>query len=116
MDLKPDPRQPVKVTIFHQTYTLISQGDPREVIEVAREVDELMHSIAEKAGSGDASRVAVLACLHLADRLRGLEAMKDQFNNQAEKFSVLLEQVFQAESDRGEDHSKSRQPTVAASL
>ena len=96
-DAKADARQPVKVTIFHQNYTLVSQGDPSEMIQVAREVDELMHSIAERAGSSDASRVAVLACLHLADRMRALEALKDQVNHRAEEFSVLLEKVLRTE-------------------
>jgi cell division protein ZapA len=90
-----DSRQPVKVTIFHQTYTLLSQGDPGELVQVAREVDELMHSIADKAGSSDASRVAVLACLHLADRMRTLQAMTDQVSHRAEEFSALLEQVLE---------------------
>lgn len=96
VDRKRDSRQALKVTIFHQTYTLISHGDPAEMIEVAREVDELMHSIAEKSGSTDGARVAVLACLHMADRLRALEALQDRVNHSAEKFSVLLEQVLQA--------------------
>jgi cell division protein ZapA len=91
-----DARQPIKVTIFNQTYALRSQGDPAELIQVAREVDELMHSIAEKAGSSDPSRVAVLACLHMADRLRALQAMKDQVSHRAEQFSALLEQVLES--------------------
>lgn len=89
-----DSRQPVKVTIFHQSYTLLSQGDPAELIQVASEVDHLMHSIAEKTGSNDASRIAVLACLHLADRMRTLQAMKEQVSHRAEEFSALLEQVL----------------------
>ena len=97
MDAKAGSRQPVKVTIFHQNYTLVSQGDPSEMLQVAREVDELMHSIAERAGSSDASRVAVLACLHLADRMRALEALKDRVNHRAEEFSVLLEKVLGSE-------------------
>jgi cell division protein ZapA len=96
-DAKADSRLPVRVTIFHQNYTLVSQGDPSEMIQVAREVDELMHTIAERAGSGDASRVAVLACLHLADRMRVLEALKVQLNHRAEEFSMLLEKVLEPE-------------------
>lgn len=95
MDSKSDSRQPVKVTIFHQTYTLSSQGDASELTQVAREVDELMHSIADRAGSNDATRVAVLACLHLADRMRALEALQDEVNHRAEEYSVLLEQALE---------------------
>ena len=36
-------------------------------------VDELMTSIAQRAGNMDSQRIAVLACLHLADRLRTAE-------------------------------------------
>ena len=97
MDSRPDTRKPIKVTIFNQTYTLSAQGDPAEVIGVAREVDDLMHSIAERSGSSDASRVAVLACLHMADRMRALEAITDQVNHRAIEFSELLEQVLQPE-------------------
>ena len=97
MDGKADKRQPVKVTIFNQSYTLLSQGDSSEMIQVAREVDDLMHSIAERSGSSDAARVAVLACLHMADRMRALEAIKELVNHRAEEFSELLEQVLQPE-------------------
>lgn len=88
-------RQPVKVTIFNQTFTLVSQGDPGELLGVAREVDQLMHTIAEKAGSSDVNRVAILTCLHLADRLRTVESLETRLNNKAAQFSALLEQVLQ---------------------
>jgi len=88
-------RQPVKVTIFNQTFTLISQGDPGELLGVAREVDQLMHTIAEKAGSADVNRVAILTCLHLADRLRSVESLESKLTDRAAHFSALLEQVLQ---------------------
>ncbi len=88
-------RQPVKVTIFNQTFTLVSQGDPSELLGVAREVDQLMHTIAEKAGSADVNRVAILTCLHLADRLRAVESFETKLTSRAEHFSALLEQVLQ---------------------
>jgi cell division protein ZapA len=87
-------REPIKVTIFNHPYTLISQGDSSELVQVAHEVDDLMHSIAEKSGSADPSRVAVLACLHLADRLRRLETINNDVTHRAEHFSALLEQVL----------------------
>jgi cell division protein ZapA len=101
VDSKPDTRKPipkpVKVTIFNNTYTLTAHGDPSELLGIAREVDELMHSISERAGSSDPSRVAVLACLHMADRLHTLEAITDHVNHRAIEFSELLEQVLQPE-------------------
>ena len=65
-----DEKKTVRVTILNQVYTLRSSGDPQELVEVAASVDQLMRSIAQHTGSGDATRAAVLACLHLADQLK----------------------------------------------
>ena len=89
------PRQPVRVQIFHQTYTLLSDDDPREVQEVANRVDELMASIAERISSGDSSRVAVLACFHLADQLRAAEKRLELIESKSEQIGSLLEEALQ---------------------
>jgi cell division protein ZapA len=90
-------KQPVRVTILNQQYSLRAPGDPREVEQVARSVDELLHSIADRAPSADPTRVAVLGCLHLADQLRSLErdlaALKSTVNYKSEKLSDLLSQI-----------------------
>lgn len=90
-------RQPVRVTILNQQYSLRAQGDPREVEEVAQGVDELLHSISERAPSADATRIAVLGCLHLADQLRTLErdlaTLRSSVNYKSEKLSELLAQL-----------------------
>ena len=51
----------VRVTILGQPYTLLAEGDPKEVELLAQSVDELMHNIAAKSPNSDSSRVAVLA-------------------------------------------------------
>lgn len=66
-------KQPVRVTILSRPYTLRTAGDPREVEALAASVDELMLNIASKAPNADSTHIAVLACLHLADRLREAE-------------------------------------------
>ena len=87
-------KQPVRVTILNQQYTLRAPGDPREVQEVARSVDELLHSIADRAPNADVTRVAVLGCLHLADQLRTLETdlatLRSSVNFKSEKLAELL--------------------------
>jgi len=88
---------PVRVTILNQQYSLRAAGDPRDVEEVARSVDELLHSIADRAPSADSTRIAVLGCLHLADQLRTLDrdlaALRRSVNYKSEKLSELLEQL-----------------------
>ncbi|MGH9666528.1 MAG: cell division protein ZapA, partial [Bryobacteraceae bacterium] len=73
--MEPDSSQPtpVRVTIFNQPYTLLASEDAGRVEELAHMVDDLMSLIAAKAGNVDSARIAVLACLHLADRFRNLE-------------------------------------------
>ena len=90
-------KPPVRVTILNQQYSLRAQGDPREVIEVAQSVDELLHSIASRAPSSDSTRIAVLGCLHLADQLRTLEhdlaALRSSVNRKSEKLAELLQEL-----------------------
>jgi len=94
----PPEKQPVRVTILSQPYTLLATGEPREVEELARQVDELMLSIAARQPNADSTRIAVLACLHLADRLHGLERdlarLKERVERKSEQFAVLLEQAL----------------------
>jgi cell division protein ZapA len=98
----PDKQQ-VRVTILSRPYTLLASGDPREVEEVAASVDELMLSIAAKAPNADSTRIAVLACLHLADKLRLLERdlnqLKARVDRKSEEFAGLLEQLIESAGD-----------------
>ena len=61
--------EPVRVTIFNQTYSLVASEEPGRIEQLAQRVDDLMSAIAVRAGNVDATRAAVLACLHLADEL-----------------------------------------------
>ena len=90
-------KQPVRVIILGQQYSLRASGDPREIEDIARSVDELLLSISDRAPSSDSTRIAVLGCLHLADQLRTLErdlaALRSSINYKSEKLAELLEQL-----------------------
>jgi cell division protein ZapA len=94
-------KQAVQVNIFHQTYTLRTAGNEQEVQELADSVDELMNAIAARSASSDSLRVAVLACLHLADRLRDLErelnVLKERVDQKSQQFRLLLDQAIQSD-------------------
>jgi len=89
----------VRVTIYNQPYTLAATGEPGEVEALAQVVDELMTGIAQRAGNVDANRVAVLACLHLADKLRSIESelsgLKERVGQKAREFSILLDKAIE---------------------
>ncbi len=81
MEQESTNRQQVKVTILNQSFTLLTTGDPGDMIELANQVDDLMNSIARRSPNLDSTRVAVFACLHLADQLRNRgngSAMSDE--------------------------------------
>jgi cell division protein ZapA len=94
-------KQRVHVTILSRSYTLLATGDPRDVEEVAASVDALMLSIAARAPNADTTRIAVLACVHLADKLRMLERdlnrLKDRVDRKSEEFAGILEQLLASE-------------------
>ena len=84
-------RNTVRVTIYNQPYTLAVSGEPAEVEELAHTVDDLMARISRQSGSADANRVAVMACLHLADQLRSLERT---VGSKSREFSLLLDEAL----------------------
>ncbi len=98
MDGNTSDRQQVRVTILSRPYTLLAPGDPREVEDLASGVNELMLSIAARQPNADSTRIAVLACLHLADKLRSIERDLNQLRQRVDRksgeFAGMLEQMI----------------------
>ncbi len=90
--------EPVRVTIFNQSYSLVASEDPGRIEQLAHRIDDLMSTIAARGGNIDATRAAVLACLHLADQLdtleRELSTLKTKVDHKAREFSVLLDEAI----------------------
>jgi cell division protein ZapA (FtsZ GTPase activity inhibitor) len=88
----------VRVTIFNHTYSLVASEDPGRIEQLAHRIDELMSTIAARGGNVDATRAAVLACLHLADQLDTLEhelaELKHKVEHKAREFSILLDEAI----------------------
>jgi len=63
-----------------------------------------MLSIAAKAPNADSTRIAVLACVHLADRLRAIERdlgrLKERVDRKSEEFAGMLEQLIESAGER----------------
>jgi len=92
----------VRVIIFQQPYTLRSSGEPGETEALASAVDELMSQIAARTSSTDSTRIAVLASLHLADRLRGLEKELDQVRARLSNLNRGLSEILDGEQQQPE--------------
>lgn len=54
------------VTIFGETYTVVSDESESHIIETAKMVDSSMHEIAHISGSVDTKKIAVFAALRIA--------------------------------------------------
>ena len=100
MESSASDKQPVRVTILSQSYNLLAKGNPQEVIELAHDVDALMLSIAARQPNADSTRIAVLACLHLADKLRSIERdlvrLKEHVDRKSEEFAEMLSQAIES--------------------
>ena len=85
-------KQPVRVTILSRSYVLRTADDPRQVEALATSVNDLMLSIASRAPNADSTHIAVLACLHLADKLRLLEhdlsSLKERVDRKSGEFAA----------------------------
>jgi cell division protein ZapA len=103
MDIPDHRRQTVRLTIFNQTYSVTTSGDPRDTEQLAHEIDELMSSIARRAGNLDSTRTAVLACLHLADKLRiaerELDELRSSVQDKSRDFALMLDRAFAVDND-----------------
>jgi len=99
---KQPEKQPVRVTILSRSYVLRTV-DPGELELSAAAVNELMLTIAKRAPNSDSTDIAVLACLHMADRLRSLERelgnLKERVDRKSEEFAGMLEQLIEEAGD-----------------
>lgn len=81
MEAPSNEKKLVRVTIFQQPYTLRSSGsESGETEALAQAVDSLMNQIASRTSGADPTRVAVLACLHLADKVRHMERESERIS------------------------------------
>lgn len=98
MDSGNAEKKPVRLSIYNQTFSLLVAGDPAEIEQAAQDVDDLMTTIA-RSGNMDSTRVAVLACLHLQDRVHSLEreaaALRSRFEDRTRQLADLLDSVIE---------------------
>jgi len=98
MESPPPEKQTVRVTILNRQYTLRAAGDPSDIERMAAQLDDLMLALAAKAPSADSTHIAVLACLHLADKLTALEKEIEELrlsvDQKSEKYRGMIEELI----------------------
>ncbi len=56
-----------QVEIFGQTYNVRAEGDSSYIHDLARFVDSRMREVADRTATVDATKIAILAALNIAD-------------------------------------------------
>src|SRR5262249_28648433 len=92
----------IRVSIYDQVYYIKSAADRVYMEEVARYVDDKMHTVASRTQTVDSFRVAVLAALHIADELLRLRQDYRQLQNGVEakstQYAALLDEALAGHS------------------
>ncbi len=94
-----DQHDGIRVSIYDQVYQLRSGPNRAHQEEVARYVDQRMHAIADRTGTVDSLRVAVLAALHIADELfrmrRDYQRLEGGVEATSMRCAALLDEAFE---------------------
>ena len=86
--------QLVKVEIYDRVYQLRSAADEKYTKNLAKSVDTVMRTIADKSQTVESLRVAVLAALHFADRYERLKERYDRLNGMVSEKSVEFREAL----------------------
>ncbi|MGO9242034.1 MAG: cell division protein ZapA [Bryobacteraceae bacterium] len=116
MDNVESAKRAIRVTIFRQPYTVRTSGSVADTETLAAGVDELMNRIADRTKTAEPSRVAVLAALHLADRLRSLERRARELEDRARELQLRAEQSERHAVELLEQHRDPQPQPASAAL
>ena len=80
------------IQLYGESYSIISDESEEKVDEIAKHVDELMRSIAQRTGLSDVKKIAVLTALKLATSLDKLEQASVDYEQACIKLTELVDQ------------------------
>ncbi|OVE73683.1 hypothetical protein BVX93_01050 [bacterium B13(2017)] len=84
----------IEVTIFGRQYPVVSNRDPKAIIQLAEIVDQKMKDIAIQLPDVSTAGIAVLACLNFADELELLKSKtKEEINNLDEMVTSVIQEI-----------------------
>ncbi|MBI1765611.1 MAG: cell division protein ZapA [Acidobacteria bacterium] len=94
-----NPRHPVKVEIFGQSYLIRPEdGEVHRTQALAAKVDQHMRDIARSAATADSLKIAILAALHIADELdkanERYEALNRRIAERSAECADVLDQAL----------------------
>jgi cell division protein ZapA (FtsZ GTPase activity inhibitor) len=90
-----DHEQGFRVEIYDRVYHLRSAAEEKYTRQLAKSVDAVMRSIAEKTQTVDSLRVAVLAALHFADQHERLKQRYEKLNGMVSEKSLKIREALE---------------------
>lgn len=89
-----DHEQGVRVEIYDRVYHLRAAAEEKYTRQLAKSVDTIMRSIAEKTQTVDSLRLAVLAALHFADQHERLKERYEKLNGMVSEKSLKFREAL----------------------
>jgi len=81
----------IKIEIFGDHYSLLSDEDEKDVLSAAKLIDSLMKDIADRSGLYDQKKIAVLAALQISSKLIRLESSIKKYETTYNNIIELIE-------------------------
>lgn len=83
-----------KVSIFGETYSIISDEPEEQVFAVAQQVDYCMKDICNRSSIQDAKKIAVLTALQFASKNIFSISKVDSYEKMAEKLIDVIDETL----------------------
>ena len=80
----------IEVLLYGESYSVLSDEPEIKVLEIAKQVDELMRLIARRTGLSDVKKIAVLTVLKLATSQHKLEESAAHYQKTCEQLINLV--------------------------
>lgn len=84
-------KRKLKIEIFNDQYSLISDEKEADILRASSIVDKLMKEIADKSNLHDEKKIAVLAALRIASKLVDLENSLQYYEQKHLEFADIIE-------------------------
>ena len=86
----------LKIEIFNDQYSLVSDENEQDIIKASQLVDLLMKEIADKSDLHDGKKIAVLAALRMASRIVNLENSLLRYENKQRELADIIDKTCPA--------------------
>jgi cell division protein ZapA (FtsZ GTPase activity inhibitor) len=84
-------KRKLKIEIFNDQYSLVSDEKEADVLKASLIVDKLMREIADRSSLQDEKKIAVLAALKIASKLVDLENSLQYYEQKHLEFADMIE-------------------------